>query len=127
MQFKISRIRKEITKNKIHLYYENHIRQMKVAEELLDRISFSDFYYNLSEQIENAEKQGKCICPEETWASEPYISKSGEHIGSRLIDLSCNYCKDSSMRWHKRKKLKEKEDLDFLFLHLKKHAQKWWD
>jgi hypothetical protein len=72
---------------------------MKIAEELLRRFAFSNFYHELSEQLENAEKQGKCACPEETFCFEPYIDqKIGKHIGSLYIDLSCNYCKNAKKR-----------------------------
>jgi hypothetical protein len=38
MRFKISRIRKEVEKNKRHIGYEKDVRDMKVAEELLNRM-----------------------------------------------------------------------------------------
>ena len=62
MRFKISRMRKEIERNKRHVGYKEDLRQMKVAEELLRRVADSDdFYYELFEQLENKEKQGKCF------------------------------------------------------------------
>lgn len=124
-------MRKEIDKNKRHVGYEKNVRDMKVAEELLERFAcngtFSNFYYELSEQLENAEKQGKCICPEQTWMFKPNESESEKYIGSELIDLSCSYCKDARLRWFKREDIKKKEDFDFLFWHIKKHAKNWWD
>lgn len=130
MRFKISRIRKEIDKNKRHIGYKKQVKQMKVVEELLSRIAFNknnDFYIKLSEQLRNFEKQGKCICPEETFGVEPYFNKAGKKIGSTFIDLSCFFCKKALSRWLKQEQDKENADLEFLFKHLKKHVKKWWD
>lgn len=129
MRFKISRIRKEVEKNKRHIGYEKDVRDMKVAEELLNRIAFSDFHWELSQAIESLEKAGKCSCPKESWNLEPcsHDAKTGEPTRFRHIDLSCEYCKQARPRWIKRQKAKEKEDYDFLFRHLQKKAQRWWD
>lgn len=133
MRFKISRIRKEIEKNKRHVGYEKNVRDMKVAEELLRRFAFngtySDFYYELSEQLENAEKKGKCVCPEEVYRIEPgeIDPKTGKKGFSRFVSYSCAYCKARQSYWFKQEEIKQKEDLDFLFMHLKKHVKKWWD
>lgn len=129
MRFKISRIRKEIEKNKHHVGYEKRVREMKIVEELLARNAWSDFYSKLSEELENKEKLGKCSCPEETWAFEPYNPDpiTGESWGSLYVDLSCEFCKNARSRWFKRDDIKQKEDLDFLFLYLRKHYKRWWD
>ena len=129
MRFKISRIRKEVEKNKRHIGYEKDVRDMKVAEELLNRIAFSDFHWELSQALESLEKAGKCSCAEETWNLEPcsYDVKTEDPTSFRHIDLSCEYCKQPRSRWIKRQKSKEKEDYDFLFRHLQKKAQRWWD
>ena len=129
MRFKISRIREEIEKNKRHIGYEKDVRDMKVAENLLHRIAFSDFYWELSQKLESLEKAGKCSCPKETWSLEPYAfdPKTGEPTLYQQIDLSCEYCKKARSRWIKQKRTKEKEDYDFLFRLLQKKAQRWWD
>ncbi len=46
---------------------------------------------------------------------------------SRWINVSCKYCKNMTSVWHKREIGKEKADFNFLFDHLKKHVQRWWD
>ena len=124
-------MRKEIEKNARHVGYEKDVRDMKVAEELLKRFAFngtySDFYYELFEQLQSIQKQGKCTCPEKTWVFEPYKSKSGKIIGSTLIDVSCEYCKQMRKLWHAHEDDKKKADFDYLFWHLKKHVKKWWD
>ena len=128
MQFKISRMRKEMDRNQRHVGYEKNVRDMKVAEELLSRLHFSNFYYDLSKELENAQKQGKCACPEERYRFEPWLHpKTGEEIGCTQVDLSCEYCKDMWSRWYKRSDNKEKADFEFLFMHLKKNVKKWWD
>lgn len=129
MRFKISRIREEIDKNKRHVGYEKRVREMKVAEELLHRFEFSNFYDSLNQQLEDNEKTGKCMCPEETYKIGPKYSyidtrKSGP---SYFINLSCSYCKKAQKRWWDRDYAKKKEDFEFLFKHLKKHVKKWWD
>jgi hypothetical protein len=110
MRFKISRIRKEIERNKRHVGYEKHAKQMLVAEELLDRIGFSNFYFDQSEHMKEMEKDGKCTCPEETYAMEPYQydPKTGKPTLYKWINLSRDYCKKASSRWRKRTDIKRK-------------------
>ncbi|OJU79655.1 MAG: hypothetical protein BGO10_02170 [Chlamydia sp. 32-24] len=129
MRFKISRIRQEIEHNKRHIGYEKHVQQMHVTEELLKRISFSDFYFDHSQELRNEEKAGKCQCPKETHKIEPcsYDAKTGKPNLYEWIDVSCDYCKKASSRWRKRDDIKTKEDFDYLLWHLKKHVRKWWD
>ncbi len=67
MQLKISRIRHEVEKNHHHLNWQKDVRDMKVAEELLSRMGFSDFYDDLNEQLRDRERAGKCFCPEEKY------------------------------------------------------------
>ncbi len=126
-------MRKEIDTNKRHVGYEKRVREMKVVEELLARFAFngvySDFYYELSEQIENAEKKGKCACPEEVYGIEPgeIDPKTGKRRFSTFVTYFCDYCEGRRFYWYKREEIKQKEDLDFLFMHLRKHIKKWWD
>ncbi len=127
LRFKISRMRQEIEKNKRHQGYEKHVRDMKIAETLLARMGFTDFYWNLSKQLEDEEKRGKCHCPEKIWQFDRRVSKSGEPNLYRMIDLSCPYCKKARNRWDKRKRAKEKADFDYLFTHLHKKIHQWWD
>jgi len=129
LRFKISRMCQEIEKNKRHLGYEKNVRDMKIAETLLARMRSSDFYWDLSQQLENEEKKGHCDCPGEIWRfeSEAFDSKTGEPTLHRMIDLSCDYCQKARSRWHKRKQAKEKADLDYLFVHLRRKIHRWWD
>lgn len=133
MRFKISQIRKEIDINKRHVGYEIRVREMKVAEELLARFAFngvySDFYYKLSEQIKSAEKKDNCTCPEEVYGIEPgeIDPKTGVRGFSTFVTYFCDYCRSRHSYWFKREEIKQKEDLDFLFMHLRKHIKKWWD
>ncbi len=107
-------MRKEIDKNKRHVCYEKNVRDMKVAEELLKRFAFngtsSDFYYQLSEQLENTEKTGKCDCPEKVYGIEPgeIDPKTGEKGLSVFVNYSCNYCKEQRSYWFKRETNKRK-------------------
>ncbi len=129
LRFKIFRMRQEIEKNKRHIGYEKTVRDMKIAESLLARMGFSDFYWNLSQQLEGEEKRGDCHCPEEILGFEPeaFDSKTGEPTLHRMIDFSCPYCQKARSRWHKRKNVKEKADFDYLFIHLHKKIHRWWD
>jgi len=128
MKFKISRMRKVIDKNKIVVGYEKLVRDMKVAEEILDRLSSGDFYYDQSKQFEKRYKIGKCICPEKTYSFEPdFLDCEGKVLGSRMVDLSCDYCKKMNPIWYKIEYAKQKADFDFLFEHLRKNVRKWWD
>lgn len=124
MRFKISRIRKATEKNKIYVGYEENVKQMKVAEELLRRVADSDdFYYELFEQLENKEKQGKCSCPDVTFDFE----QCEDSRYSLFVDLSCDFCNKMRRFWTKRQDAKERQDFEFLFSHLKKNVKNWWD
>jgi hypothetical protein len=129
MRFKISRMRKEIEKNKRHVGYQKTVRDMKVAEELLARVGFSNFYWEQAQQLENNEKQGKCTCPKNIFSTEPSANdqKTGEPTLYQLVDLSCDYCKKMRIFWFKQQETKKKEDLDFLFKHLRRNVNTWWD
>src|ERR1700722_4007252 len=129
LRFKISRMRQEIEKNKRYLGYEKNVRDMKIAEGLLARMGFSDFYWNISKQLEDEEKNGICHCPEKIlgFESEAFDYKTGEPTLHRMIDLSCPYCQKARSRWHKRNNAKEKADFDYLFTHLRKKIHRWWD
>lgn len=122
MRFKISRIRKEMESNKRHSRWQEDVRDMKIAEDLLSRLGSSDFYYDLSKKLENEEKEGRCSCPEETFSFEPL--RDGF---SKMVDLRCSYCKKAAKRWYKRDDSKQKEDMDYLFGHLRKKVMNWWD
>jgi hypothetical protein len=129
LRFKISRMRREIEKNKRHIGYEKDVRDMKVAETLLERLGFSDFYWDLAKQLENEEKGENCTCPEEVIKFEPcaFNLKTKEPTFYQSFDRSCSYCQKARNRWYKRRECKEKADLDYLFSHLRKKIQRWWD
>ena len=46
---------------------------------------------------------------------------------NKIVDLSCDYCKKMRTIWYKIEDAKEKADFDFLFEHLRKNVQHWWD
>jgi len=129
MQLKISRIRHEVEKNHHHLTWQKDVRDMQVAEELLSRMGFSDFYDDLNEQLRDRERAGKCSCPEEKYKIMPVSCdiETRKEGYSQWINVSCKYCKNMTSIWHKREIGKEKDDFNFLFDHLKKHVQRWWD
>lgn len=129
MRFKTARMRKEIEKNQRHVGYEKNVRDMKVAEELLARASFSSFYWEQYQQRKNNDKQGKCTCSEETFLFKPNTNdpKTGEPTSYQWVDVSCDYCKSMKRFWFEYKDLKKKEDLNFLFKHLGKNVNRWWD
>lgn len=112
MRFKISRIRKELEAGARHVGYENDIRNMKIAEELLKRQSFSDFYHK--NDYRNIEF---CKCTDEMFS---------DWINSENIYISpfCEWC--SGKYQIKRAITKEKEDYDFLWKHMRKESRKWW-
>jgi hypothetical protein len=122
MRFKISRMRRSIDENKIFVGYEKVVRDMRVAEELLSRIVFSDFYDDLSARLTSIDKQDKCKCPAEKYTFLPgQYDKNGKILTHQWVDLSCDFCKEHRSRWFKQ------EDMDFLFMHLRKNVLKWWD
>lgn len=122
MRFKISHIRKEIDTNKRFVGYEKCVQQMKVAEILLERLAFSDFYTDYLSKDEN------CNCPEELFRWEPSsYDLNGKPITCKMISFTCDNCKRSSSWRYKKQLIKCKEDTDYLFWHLKKYMNKWWD
>jgi len=129
MRFKISRMREQMDRNKIIMNYKKYVRQMKVAEELLHRFEFSDFYDKLNAEIESNEKAGKCKCPENIYRIGPVYSdiNTRKPGPSYFKTIECGYCRKAGRRWMERDIAKQKEDFDFLFKHLKKHVKKWWD
>lgn len=129
MRFKISRMGKSMEKNAIHVGYEKRVREMKVAQELLSRISmskrYSPFYDDLSEELQNRDKAGKCSCPEKKYRFEPaQYDFQGKILTERLVFLHCNYCESMQRHWFAQDDAKQQADFNFLFNHLKKHSKK---
>jgi len=122
MRFKISRMRKEIDSNKRHIGYEKNVRYMKIAEELLHRMSFSDFYFDLEQKLEQQEKKDRCSCPEPDFK----VVDIGNNMLQR-ISLTCDFCNHNFKRWLDRDRKKQKEDRKYLFELLDKRSNKWWD
>lgn len=93
LRFKISRIRQDIEKNQRHLNYEKNMRDMKVVKDTLARMGFSDFYWHLSQQLENEEKKKHCHCPKEICGIKPesFNSKPKKPTLYRMINLPCSY------------------------------------
>ncbi len=129
IRFKISRMRTSIDANKIHIGYEKHVDQMKIAEELLARMAFSNFYDELFDRLRSIEKIGNCSCPEETFSIEhkSHDYEKSETGFSYFVDLSCEYCKNAWRRWIATEEKKKHADFEFLFRHLEKNIKKWWD
>ena len=128
MRFKISRIRKEIDRNKLHIGYEKDVRDMKVAEDLLARFAGDDFYWTMFQAQQDTEKAGKCTCPDETMSFKSCTDDNGASKGySEIVFLTCEFCKERHKYWFEREDKKERDDLAFLFGLLRKKSRRWWD
>jgi hypothetical protein len=118
MRFKISRLRKNIEKEQHHIGWEKDVRNMKIAEELLSRHSFSDFYR------ENDDKN-KIGCTCKPYRFRDCIKKLPGGQYSEWINPFCEWCRKKTQL--RRKHKKEKEDFDYLWKLMHKESQKWWD
>jgi len=116
MRFKISRMRKNIQKNKRHVGYAKVSQDMRIVELLLERHAFSDFYYE-----NNKCNQEFCTCGDNK--NFDTIERKDGLI--EWINPFCEWCKLSAKRRKRFKK--EKDDFDLIWETIKKHSQKWWD
>lgn len=121
LQFKISRVRKSIEKARIITDWKSVSREMKVAEDLINR-QISDYYDDLREKIEGEEKKGNCSCPEEVYTTVPCEN------GNLLVVFNyCKFCAKHNSRWFKESQKKKKEDWNYLFQHMRDNMHTWWD
>lgn len=111
MRYKISRIRKDITRCARHIGYQKDVEDMKIVEELLSRHSFSDFY------IDNWRGTKElCNCkPNEDFFN---VNEMGE-----WLNPFCEHCKLLMKKRH----VKEKSDFNMIWDIMKKRSQKWWN
>ncbi len=117
MQLKISRIRECVYSNKRHEGWERDVRNMKIAEELLARLSGdSEYkYYHRSEF---------CTCPTDNPFSDKYLIPS-DRGRSTWNFPHCRHClKGFGIKQQARK---EKLDAEYLWDLMRKHSKRWWD
>lgn len=126
MRFKISRMRKQIEKNKGHLDWEKTAKGMRIAEILLERQSFSDFY------SDNDDKNKEfCTCDDPAWVKHIEEEEEKEKIASegkyyrKWISPLCEWC-CRKIQLHREYK-KTKEDYEFMWNHIRKNSMRWWD
>ena len=114
MEFKISRMRKEIDSNALHLNYKRDVKNMKIAEELLSRMSSGEdnFYWeNNFEQCEFQKRIKACPCVKDKFG----------------FDKGCPYCRKMFRFQYTREDAKEKADAQYLWRLLEKQSGRWWD
>lgn len=118
IRFKISRMRLDM-KDSYILHKPRYIKEMIIAEELLKRLSYDDFYHDL---LESYKDKKCCICPEEKYSFVPL--KNGNH---QMLFHDCDYCKLRLKIWFKKNEAKKKSDREYLFKHLGRKYAHWWN
>lgn len=106
----------------LHRKYGNSVNSKKYADEiklaklLTERIINRDYNENALTQYYN--KYGK-----DFWELD---EESIEHYFKRKNDISKQQ-RDMRSRAYKHADKMEKQDIEYLFKHMSKHIQKWWD
>lgn len=105
MQFKISRMRKNMEENARHVGYERNIKEMKVTELLLQRL------IEPPEEVSGDPFKEFCRCPKHR------IDDNGRFLGS------CKLC----FYYFKMRDKQENHTRELVFKYIAKHSPKWWD
>lgn len=122
MQIKLQRMHKNMIEDSHHTTAELDARNIKIAEQLLSRLTNSDFYWDLKDSLTKEEKALHCRCPSETSRFEDI---PGTDLTKWFLDY-CKYCEKRSSHWYKQSDEKQEADFKFLFEHFKKHLRRWW-
>ncbi len=125
MSFKIKQMHEHFEREKRHECWNRDVRRMKVAQQLLDRFTDNDFYWDLSEKVDGLKKDNNCNCPNETFGFIP--KKIGNLETHELVNLSCRYCKYTFMLFYNLNDNKEKEDFAYLWKIMNKYSKSWWN
>ena len=108
LQFKIYMTRKHMEKNSYHVTYERDMKNMRIAEILLERLQKE---YE-SEAFDDHYKKWSKIRPS-AYDFSSYVTPSKEELREiQTIGKKAKYMKN--------------QDYDYLFKHLKKNIDKWW-
>lgn len=120
MRFKIAKLRVDMQKANRHTTMEHDIKQMKIAEELLRRHGFSEFYHDNNF---NWNYQGLCTCVETTFKDCWELSDKPGY--SQFVNPFCSWCKNRTVI--KQSAKKEDEDFAILWEVMQKHSRRWWN
>lgn len=119
MRFKISRIRKEMTKNKRHKSWDRDVKNMIVAEELLKRAGFSDFYWDNPKIYKPL-----CKCDFADTYLDEWEEDEKDNRYKKWRNPFCEHCRKYGF---KKEDKKEKDDFNYCMDLIKNKSQRWWD
>lgn len=127
---KISLTRKYIEKERRHTTWKRDVKNLKIAEALLKRLtegSYDSFYLK-----EHEEKWGAYVFAQ-NGKDESNILFDNEFSERGLVRSKVNSQKDWEKERNELRQILQKEeslrsqDMDYLFKHLRKHIKNWWD
>lgn len=106
LQHKIKRTRIDIENASRHVGYERNVKNMRIAELLIDRLNNNSYIL---------QKDELCTCDPDAqrWSEDGvWINPFCDQCIKFTIPKKCNM---------------ENGEWDYLFDHMKKHMRKWWD
>jgi predicted O-linked N-acetylglucosamine transferase (SPINDLY family) len=116
---------KHIREHGHHLYHLRDAKQIKIAILLLERIMKDEYHENVFKY--HREKWGD---PDFNWIDIP---DQPDFVELKITRPKVLTKKDKEQERKEFRRLSEKEakqkkqDIDFLFNHMRKHIQGWWD
>jgi hypothetical protein len=122
---KLTIMEKNIRENGHHLYREKDADKIKIAVNLLDRLIKDEYYENVFKH--HRKKWGEA---EFNWTD---VEGDPDYLELKVTRPKILTEKDKEQekkefRILSRKEAKQKQqDIDFLFNHIRKHIQGWWD
>ncbi len=121
MRFKIAKLRVDMVESDRHNTVKRNVKQMKIAEELLARHAFSEFYH---ENRFNNDHQGLCTCNNDILFKDCFKKTDNPHL-LEWVNPFCSWCKNRTII----KNGHAKEDADFVILWdiMCKHSRRWWN
>ena len=119
LQYKLSRVRKELSKNDRHLGTQGYVAQIRLCEALLERILKSEYWEDQIRKI--MDEQGDIV-----WIDQ----NNGSSRLSHTIELTGKEYDSHVKRFRaaiEHAEYLEKQDIALLFTTMRKHIRHWWD
>ncbi len=117
MRFKISRMRADMEKAQRHTTWKRDVKNMRVAEFVLNRLAFSDHYHDNYEK----HRDERCTCKGHDLLSCLVTNSEGR---TQWKSPYCRYCEILLKRVYDKQ---EKAELAFVFDLMKKQTPRWWN
>lgn len=119
MRFKISRMRADVERNQRHTTWERKVKDMRIAEFVLNRLAFSDHYHDNFAKFSESDL---CTCKHIEEKMELIDSPCGTYASTKF-----HYCRYCQLMLKHRYGKQETQEIRFVMDLIAKKSQRWWN